>query len=53
MCACLHAVELGIDSHEMRELFLAKIYELSNPSSSVGAMEDDFMCKLLALPTHN
>lgn len=40
-------VELGIDSHEMREIFLAKIYELSNPSSSVGGMEDDFLCKFL------
>lgn len=38
--------ELGIDSHEMREIFLAKIYELSNPSSTMGAMEDDFLCKL-------
>ena len=41
----LLVVELGIDSHEMREIFLAKIYELSNPSSSMGAMEDDFLCK--------
>ena len=41
----ISAVELGIDSHEMRELFLSKIYELSNPSSSVGAMEDDFLCE--------
>lgn len=38
--------ELGIDNPEMREIFLAKIYELSNPSSSVGGMEDDFLCKL-------
>ena len=41
-----YAAELRIDSHEMREIFLAKIYELSNPSSSVGKMEDDFLCKL-------
>jgi hypothetical protein len=41
------AAELGIDSNEIREIFLAKIYELSNPSSSMGKMEDDFLCKLV------
>ena len=41
-CACTD--ELGVDSHEIRELFLAKIYELSNPRFSVGGMEDDFRC---------
>ena len=37
--------ELGIDSAEIRELFLSKIYELSNPSGSVAGMQDDFHCK--------
>lgn len=39
--------ELGIDNNEIREIFLAKIYELSNPSSSMGKMEDDFLRKLV------
>lgn len=42
-CFNFGTAELGIDSNEMREIFLAKIYELSNPSSSVGKMEDDFL----------
>lgn len=46
LLSLLITAELGIDSHEMREIFLAKIYELSNPSSSMGAMEDDFLRKL-------
>ena len=41
------AAELGIDSHEIREIFLAKIYELSNPCSSGERMEDDFLRKLV------
>lgn len=41
------AGELGIDHHEMREIFLSKIYELSNPSSSIGGMEDDFLRKTI------
>lgn len=41
---CLHIDELGVDSHEIREVFLAKIYELSNPRFSMGGMEDDFRC---------
>lgn len=41
------SAELGIDSNEMREILLAKIYELSNPSSSMGKMEDDFLRKLV------
>lgn len=44
---CLFAAELGIDNNEIREIFLAKIYELSNPSSSVGRMEDDFLRELV------
>ena len=40
------ADELGVDSHEIREVFLAKIYELSNPRFSMGGMEDDFQCEL-------
>ena len=43
----LNADELGVDNHEIREVFLAKIYELSNPRFSVGGMEDDFRCKSL------
>lgn len=42
------ADELGVDSHEIREVFLAKIYELSNPRFSVGGIEDDFRCKMHA-----
>ena len=42
----VHTDELGVDSHEFREVFLAKIYELSNPSSCVGGMEDDFRCEM-------
>ena len=34
-----------MDSHEIREVFLAKIYELSNPRFSTGGMEDDFRCE--------
>ena len=46
MIPCLlNAAELGVDSHEIREMFLAKIYELSNPSSNTGGMEDDFLCE--------
>lgn len=37
--------ELDIDSPEIREIFLAKIYELSNPSSALGELEDDFKCE--------
>ncbi len=36
--------ELGIDSPEVREIFLAKIYELGNPGAS-SEMEDDFLCE--------
>lgn len=41
----VHVDELGVDSHEIREVFLAKIYELSNPRFSIGGLEDDFRCK--------
>ena len=37
--------ELEIDSPEIREIFLAKIYELSNPSSAMEELEDDFKCE--------
>lgn len=39
------AAELGIVGHEVREIFLAKVYELSKPTSNVGRMEDDFLCE--------
>ena len=42
----LQSAELGVDSAEMRELFLSKIYELNNPSGSVTGMQDDFHRKL-------
>ena len=37
--------ELGVDSAEIRELFLAKIYELCNPSRNMAEMQDDFRCE--------
>lgn len=37
--------ELGVDNAEIRELFLSKIYELSNPSGNVAGMHDDFRCE--------
>ena len=39
------AADLGIDGPEVREIFLAKIYELRNPSSEVETEEDDFLCE--------
>ncbi len=42
-----------MDSHEIREVFLAKIYELSNPRFSLGGMEDDFRCMSNSLILHN
>lgn len=38
-----------MDSHEIREVFLAKIYELSNPRFSLGGMQDDFQCNIISL----
>ena len=40
------AAELGITGHEVREIFLAKIYELSKPVAP-GKMADNFCCKFL------
>ena len=45
ICMSSLAAELGVDSAEMRELFLSKIYELSNPSGHMADMQDDFRCE--------
>ena len=42
------SAELGVDSAEIRELFLSKIYELRNPSKNEDNMQDDFCCELKA-----
>ena len=41
----LPAAELGVDSPEIRELFLSKIYDLSNPTRNMDDMQDDFCCE--------
>ena len=43
----LVSADLGIDSPEIRELFLARIYELSNPTADEEDMEDDFLCECM------
>ena len=45
----LISVDLGIDSPEIRELFLARIYELSNPAADEEEMEDDFLCECICV----
>lgn len=41
--------ELGVDSAEMRELFLSKIYDLCNPSRNLAEMQDDFRRKFTSV----
>lgn len=52
ICLPPHAAELGVDSPEIRELFLSKIYELNNPSSNMADMQDDFLCECCFMDIH-